>query len=139
MLNTVIYSGKKLLPLHPRDQKPVSAIKLVAGTYVYGQLVEESATPGTYQALTAAANARAMLEYDVVVDAGGLHYPGAQASNEVGVGDLHTSAIMAGGGADYDTRDLCIDNARLAITQAHIDALGAKLVSGTVAAGIIQF
>lgn len=140
MLLTNTYTGKRLVPLYPvPGVSPKQPIKLVAGTYVMGQLVEESATPGTYQALTAAANSRLVLEYDVVVNAGGEHFLGIQAASETGVGDLHTSAYAPVGGLQFDTRDLCIDNARTALTQPHIDALNAKLFAGTPAAGIIGF
>jgi hypothetical protein len=142
MAQVVTYTGKKLMPLYPAGDNPArDAIKLATGTYVYGQLVKESATPGTYEAVDDGTDTDGthFLVYDVVVDASGIHWLGQQAANEIGAGDLHTSAYAAGGGLSYDTRDLCINAARGAITTAQIAALGAKLISGTAAAGIIQF
>lgn len=141
MLNTVIYSGTKLLPIFPSGTAPTptSVIKLVAGTYKAGQCVEESATPGTYQALTADANAKLMLEYDVVVDADGRHFMGAQAADETGVGDTYTSAYAPGGALAFKTADLSKDNAGTDITAAIVTALKGVLISGTAADGVIQF
>ncbi len=141
MLNTVIYTGQKLLPLYPSGTAPTPTqpIKLVEGTYIMGQLVEESATPGTYQALTADANAQLILEYNVVVDADGRHFMGAQASDETGVGDTYTSAYAPGGALAFKTADLSKAAAGTDITTANITALGGKLISGTAADGIIQF
>lgn len=142
MLNTVTYTGKKLLPLYPAGTAPTptSVIKLAASaTYKAGQLVEESSTPGTYQALTADANAKLILEYDIVTDADGLHFMGSQASNESGVGDLYTSAYAPGGALAFKTADLAKDNAALAITAANVTALKGVLISGTVADGVLQF
>lgn len=140
MIQVFTYTGRKLLPLYPAgDVPPRDAIKLVAGTYKAGQVVELTATPGTYQATTLDANALLMLEYDVVVDGTGRHFHGAQASDETGMGDAHTSAYAPGGGLSFDTRDLAKDNAGTAITAAIVTALGAKVISGTAAAGVIQF
>lgn len=141
MLQTYTYSGLKLLPLYPSGTAPTPTqpIKLATGTYIAGQLVEESATPGTYQALTADANAQLILEYDVVVDAGGRHYHGSQASDETGVGDSYTSAYAPGGALAFKTADLSKAAAGTDITTANITALGGKLISGTAADGIVQF
>lgn len=139
MLQTITYTGKRCLPLYPTgDNPPQGAVKLATGTYKAGQLVEESSTPGTYQALTAAANAQAIVQYDVVVDADGMHWLGAQASNEVGAGEISTPVWYPGGSLSFDTRDLSVDNAGGVITTAHLTALKAKLISGIAAAGIIQ-
>jgi hypothetical protein len=142
MIQTITYTGAKLVPLYPAgDNPPKMPIKLAQGTYVYGQLVKETGTPGTYAAVADAADVAGthFLIYDVVVDAQGIHWIGQQASNEVGAGELHTSAYAVGGGITFDTRDLCIDNARTALAAAQITGMGAKLISGTAAAGIIQF
>jgi hypothetical protein len=143
MLQTNTYTNKRLLPLYPGgDVPPHQPIKLATGTYVYGQLVRESGTLGTYQALTDASDAGPthMLETDVVVTSDGQHWNGAQqASNDVGAGDIYTLAYAVGGGLAFDTRDLCIDNARTAITNVQIAGMGAKLLNGTAAAGTIQF
>jgi hypothetical protein len=141
MLNTVTYTGKKLLPLYPSGTAPTPTMPMILaqGTYKAGQAVEMSATPGIYQALTADANAVALLEYDVVVDANGRHFMGAQASDETGVGDTYTSAYLPGGALSFKTADLAKDNAGTAITAAIVTALKGVLVSGTAADGIIQF
>jgi hypothetical protein len=141
MAQVVIYTGKKLMPLYPVKHPPYMPVKLAEGTYVYGQLVKETGTAGTYAAVADGADTdgKIFLAYDVVVDAQGFHWLGAQAANEVGAGDLHTHGYAAGGAVCFDTRDLCRDNARTAITTAQIAALGAQLISGTAAAGIIQF
>lgn len=140
MLNTVIYTGKKLLPLYPVAHQLHMPIKLAASaTYKAGQAVEESSTPGTYQALTADANAKLILEYDIVTDAAGLHFQGAAAYAESGIGDQHTSAYAPGGDMNFATADLMKDNAGTAITAAIVTALKGVLISGTVADGILQF
>lgn len=141
MIQTITYTGKKLMPLYPCERAPYMPVILAQGTYVYGQLVKETGTPGTYAALADNTDTAGtiFLSYDVVVDAQGIHWIGGQASNEIGAGDQHTHGIAVGGGACYDTRDLCIDNARTALAAAQVAALGGKLISGTAAAGIYQF
>jgi hypothetical protein len=98
-----------------------------------------SGTPGTYQALTADANAVLILEYDVVVDASARHFMGAQASDETGVGDTYTSAYAPGGALSFKTADLSKVNDGTDITAAIVTALKGVLISGTAADGVIQF
>lgn len=141
MIQTITYTGKKLLPLYPASPNaPRHTFKLATGTYVYGQVVKESGTPGTYAALANGADTGGVMVVgeDCVVDADGIHWPGQQASAENGSGELHTSGYSPGGNLSFDTRDLCIDNARTVITGVQITSLNATLVSGTAAAGIIQ-
>ena len=141
MLNTLNISGKKLLPLYPSGTAPTPTmpIKLVEGTYIAGQWVEESGTPGVYQALTADANAKLVLEYPIVVNADGRHFMGTSAYSEDGVGDSYTSAYAPGGALCFQTKDLSKDNAGTAITAAIVTATKGLLISGSAADGILQF
>ena len=144
MLNTVTYKGTKLLPLYPSGTAPTPRMtgKLAQGTYIAGQVVEESNTPGTYKVLTATDNttkAALICEYDVVVDADGRHFMGSQAADETGVGDTYTSFYAPGGALSFATKDLSVDNAGGDLTAAVVAKLGGILVSGTAADGILQF
>jgi hypothetical protein len=103
MLQTVTYTGKKLLPLYPRSQPGEAVIKLSEGTYKAGQILEETAVPGLFKALRTAAAAKLIQSFDVVVDASGRHFMGSQASDESGVGDSYTSAYPDG---VFDTKEL---------------------------------
>ncbi len=144
MLNTVIYKGTKLLPIYPSGTAPTPTmpIKLSAGTYIAGQVVEETGTPGTYKVLTATDEttlAQLILERDVVVDADGRYFHGSQASDETGVGDSYTSAYAPGGALAFKTADLSVNNAGGDLTADVVAKLGGLLIGGTAADGILQF
>lgn len=113
--------------------------KLAPGTYRAGQVVQETATRGTYQALTDDANAQMILEYDIFVDASNQHFMGGQGWDETGVGEFYTSAYAPGGALCFQTSDLSKDNAGTAITAAIVTALKGVIIAGTVANGEMQF
>lgn len=114
-------------------------IKLVTGTYKGGQVVEESAVRGTYQALTDDAKAQLILEYDIVVDADNQHFMGGQAWSDSGVGELYTSAYAPGGALCFQTKDLMKAADGTPITNSIVTALKGLLLTGTAADGELQF
>ena len=97
MLQTITYTGKKLTPIYPTPGgTQQAAIKLVEGIYKSGQILEETATRGTFRSLAVAANAKMILEMDCAVDANGNIFLGSQTANEIGVGEAYTSAYNQG-------------------------------------------
>jgi hypothetical protein len=71
MLNTVTYKAKSCYHLYPSGTAPTLPCQSswLQGTYIAGQAVEMSATPGTIRRLLQTLTLLLMLEYDVVVDA----------------------------------------------------------------------
>jgi hypothetical protein len=141
MPQQVQYTNKHLLPLYPSATAPTpkEPIKLAPGTYRAGQVVEETGTRGTYQALTDDANAQMILEYDIFVNASSQHFMGGQGWDETGTGDFYTSAYAPGGALCFLTTDLSKDNAGTPITAAIVTALKGVIITGTVANGEMQF
>jgi hypothetical protein len=141
MLQEIQMTNRHLLPLYPSATSPTpkDAIKLAPGQYRAGQIVEESSTRGTYQALTDDANAQMILEYDIFVDSSNQHFMGGQGWDETGVGQFYTSAYAPGGALCFLTADLSKDNAGTPITAAIVTALKGVIITGTVANGEMQF
>ncbi len=131
MLQTITYTGRKLVPLYATPPGATSVIKLAEGKSSAGQLLEETATAGTFRALRTAVSVRGALQYDIAVDSDGKHFMGQQASNEIGVGDQYTDMYTHG---DFDTRDLLalLPSASLttALTGANNDLIFSAVPSG---------
>lgn len=141
MLGQISMTNRHLLPLYPSATAPTpkEPIKLAPGQYRAGQVVEETGTRGTYQALTDDAKAQMILEYDIFVDSNNQHFMGGQAWDETGVGDFYTSAYAPGGALCFLTSELSKDNAGTPITAAIVTALKGVIITGTVANGEMQF
>lgn len=147
MPQVVNYTSNSIQALHgPVSAREIS-IKLavvggVATQYPAGQIVQETATPGTYGVVVAGGTAPCLvLKNDVEVDAAGLHFlGGAGASNvaELGGGTQSVPAFKTG---EFDTRDLRGVAGAALVVGAQDSAILARLGAmrqGTPAAGIVR-
>jgi Bacteriophage lambda head decoration protein D len=124
----------KLDPVFPKGLVRTMNVTLAAGTYVRGQVLGElTATPGKYKAY-ASGNTdgsqvpKGLLQYSCVVDASGnVTLAGEFAQTQLGV------PMIMGGGHIWDTTQLTGLDANA------ITVMGASLVEGTAAAGLLRF
>jgi hypothetical protein len=127
-------SGAQLIPVFTQEHVNTINVNLVAGTYVRGTVLGElTATPGKYRAY-AAANTdgsqvpKGLLQYSCVVDASGnVTLAGEFGQTQMGV------PMIFGGGHVWDTTQLTGLDANA------ITVLGASLIEGTAAAGLLRF
>jgi head decoration protein D len=112
------FTGQKLEPYMNPDKARTIGIKLAPSTTLTKGTVLGRITASNLWRAYADGNvdgsqtARAILQYDVVTDAGGLHYYGGQAASELGHGEPTAPAYMKG---DFFGADLVgLDAAGLA-------------------------
>src|SRR5262245_46443557 len=97
-----IFTNDKLEPAMNPDMARMVSIKLapsltLAKGTVLGRITASNLFAAYNNALaTGVETARLILAYDVVTDAGGLHYYGAQGSSEQGQGEPSVPAYMCG-------------------------------------------
>jgi hypothetical protein len=100
------FSGDKLQPAMNPDLARTVSVKIVPSkTLAKGTVLGRVAASNLWDAYvdtTTTDPARAILAYDVVTDAGGLHYYGGQASSEQGQGEPSVPAYINGDFFDAD-------------------------------------
>jgi len=119
------FTVDKLQPAMNPDLARTISVKLVASkTLAKGTVIGRVAASNLWDAYvdtTTTDPARAILAYDVVTDAGGLHYFGAQASSEHGQGEPSCPAYITG---DFNDADLT------GLDAAGLTNLGGRLIFG---------
>ena len=94
------FTGDKLQPAMNPDLARTISVKIVPSkTLAKGTVLGRVAASNLWDAYvdtTTTDPARAILAFDVVTDAGGLHYYGGQAASEQGQGEPSVPAYMCG-------------------------------------------
>jgi hypothetical protein len=96
------FTGQKLEPYMNPDQARTIAVKIAPSqTLTKGTVLGRITASNLWKAYNngnadGSEVARAILQYDVVTDAGGLHYYGTQASSEQGQGEPSVPAYITG-------------------------------------------
>jgi hypothetical protein len=139
---TTTYSGNRLVPVYNAEDALRQPVKLPASVvYAKGTVLGElTATPGTFKAYTSGASdgsqiPKSILEYACATDASGnITLGGAATGGQFGETRLVVPAYFTGA---FKTAEL-VQTGAGAIDANAVTVLGAHLVSGTLADGVIQ-
>lgn len=124
-------STGRIDPVYPNSGARTLVVRLAAGTYVKGQVLGETATPGIYAVYvggSATDPAKGILQYSCVVDASGnVTAWGEFSQTQRGI------PMYNGGGAIFNTTELT------GLDAGAVVDMGAALVQGTIANGQLRF